>query len=126
MARTADAWPLASIQCVNRKPKSLWWSTWPGALGLGLASALMVVAGSFTTIVYVLLTADVSGTDKTATSTGPNTAVRIVGGVLAIAMWALPVLTVVWARRKWLGYLLLGLALSVGCFVLGLGMMGIV
>lgn len=57
--------------------------------------------------------------------TGPGPAPRVIAGILAIITLALPPLTLRWARKKWLGYLLLGLALSGVGSIAGLVMIGV-
>lgn len=57
--------------------------------------------------------------------TGPDMTWRAIGAGVAIASLALPVLTVRWARKKWLGYLLLGLGLSGVASVTGLVLLGV-
>lgn len=102
-----------------------WWSTWPGALGAGLGSLLLGSAGSFGLLVYLLLPVDnQSGTDQLLSSV-PATGSIVAAAAGALALLALPVLTTLWARRAWLGYVLLGLVLSAVGGVAGLVWIGI-
>lgn len=50
---------------------------------------------------------------------------RVLGWVLAISWAVFPLLTALWARRVWLGYLLLGLALCAVTGGVGLVQQGI-
>lgn len=96
-----------------------WWSTWPGAIGLGAVSLAMVLTTFLALVLVALLSgpeADTEGTDY-----GPQPGVgigwRIAYIVVAVAFLAVPVATVWSARRKLLGFLiwaLLGSALILG------------
>ena len=66
---------------------------------------------------------DTAGVDQPLT--GPGAGPRIVMAVLGSASLALPVLTVRWARKIWLGYTLLGVTLSGVFCVAGLVLLGL-
>ena len=101
-----------------------WWMTWPGALGLGLAALLLGSAALVTGVAYLVIPPSTSaGVDFEIAS--PPVWKFVAFGVQALACLVLPVLTVAWARRRWLGYVLLGLALSAGLGVVGLVQLGI-
>ncbi len=106
-------------------PRRPWWATWPGALGCGVASLVLGGAGTISLLVYVALPVDnIAGTDI-VTDTAPSTVSMVVALIGAVVLLALPVLTTVWARRIWLGYMLLGLTLSAVGGIAGLVWMGI-
>ncbi|MFV0429934.1 MAG: hypothetical protein ACK5KO_10980 [Arachnia sp.] len=111
---------------MRKRQRRIWWATWPGALGLGLVS--MVLAGiPAAMFVYYALSAVAStaGTDAVAVE-APSVLVRLSYAVAGVIMAALPVLTVILARRRWLGYLLLALAASLVATMAGLANLGIV
>lgn len=103
-----------------------WWSTWPGAIGLGVASLLMAGTTSML-LALVAILADPgggAGTDMDADS-GMGTGVRVTYLLLAVLFLALPVWTCWSARRRLLGFLLWGLigslvVLSVGLYLFGI------
>lgn len=104
--------------------KQLWWATWPGALGFGLASLLLVAPAVFSAIVYLSLSTDDSaGLDYQVQ--GPGLVPRVLALLFAVGSAALPVLTVRWARKRWAGYLLLGMGLSVAALIVSLFLLGI-
>lgn len=101
-----------------------WWTSWPGALALGSASLLAVAPGVLALAGTALLpAADTVGVDTV--SRGPGTGVRWLAAGIAVGALALPIFTVRWARRRWDGYVLLGLGLSLLVGAVGLGMVGI-
>lgn len=100
------------------------WATWPGALGLGALALLMGGPGIVALTATAVLPADDSAGVDFAVS-GPGWPVRVAALVVAVAALMLPVLTVRWARRKWAGYVLLGLGLSAVVGVVGLFLVGI-
>lgn len=109
---------------MNRRQRRTWWATWPGALALGAGSLLLALPGMVTLIGTALLpAADSAGIDVEVA--GPGIVVRILAVLGGVAALAMPFLTVRWARRKWAGYVLLGLALSALAGAVGLGMLGI-
>lgn len=104
--------------------KRIWWATWPGALGMGLISFALAGIGMLTGAIGLLVPPpDQTGIDFEV-QTQPLWmtllwAAQVLAGVTLI------VLTVVWARRKWAGYVLLGLGLSAVIGVVGLAQFGI-
>ncbi|MEO7587076.1 MAG: hypothetical protein ABIS84_03505 [Arachnia sp.] len=105
--------------------RRIWWATWPGALGVGLLSLLMVLAGAVPLALFALLaTSDPSGTDATVVE-APGIGLRVLWMVLAVVSLVLPVVVVVLARRRWLGWMLAALVGSGAVLASGLGMMGI-
>lgn len=104
--------------------QKIWWGQWPGALGLGLASALLASAG-FITGLFGLLVPDTRnvGTDRQAPEI-PWWLLPLSLTLVAAAV-ALPVLTTLWARRRWAGFVLLGLGLSSVVGFVGLVQVGI-
>lgn len=105
--------------------RGIWWSTWPGALALGLVALAMVVFTAGGLIILALLSApDGSGLDVGVES-GPPVALRLLWVVLGLAALALPPVVVVMARRAWLGWVLTLLALCAFVMAAGLWMLGI-
>ncbi|NHB84807.1 hypothetical protein G7085_09885 [Tessaracoccus sp. HDW20] len=101
-----------------------WWTTWPGALTLGAAALLLGSAGTLTGLAYVVIPpVDSAGIDFEIAA--PPLWKSIGFGVQALAGLVLPVLTVFWARRRWAGYVLLGLGLAAVSGVVGLTQLGI-
>lgn len=120
----ANGWSDPSKLGVMARPRRIWWATWPGALGMGLAAALLASAGIFTGLVGLTVpAASNAGTDLQPVDTPgwmvPVSIALVAGGVV------LPVLTAWWAKRKWAGYLLLGLCLSALVGIVGLFQIGI-
>lgn len=105
------------------KRRPLWWAGWPGALGFGLGSLLLVAPAIFSGIVFLTLGDEGSGTDVVVE--GPGVFPRILALLLVVVSVALPPLTVRWARKRWAGYLLLGICLSFACCLTGLILLGI-
>ena len=84
----------------------------------------MILPGVLALVGTALLPADDSAGVDVQLS-GPGAVVRVLAAVTGVSSLALPVLTVRWARKRWLGYLLLGLALGGVVGAIGLGMLGI-
>ena len=103
----------------------VWWATWPGALALGLVSLGLVALTSVGLILVALLPpTDGSGTDVDVAD-GFSLAGRLTWMVIGIACLALPPAVVVVARRAWLGWTLVLLALSAFVLAAGLWTLGI-
>lgn len=108
----------------GRRP---WWSTWPGSLGLGLASLAMAGTTSALLVLLALLSdpsGDAVGTDMPGES-GPGIGWRVFYVVMALLFLALPVFTAWSARRRLLGFLLWGLIGSLVVLCIGLFLLGI-
>ena len=106
------------------RTRPLWWATWPGAIGFGLVSLLMVAPAIFGSLLFISLAADDSaGLDYEVR--GPGLFARLLAVLLLVGSAALPFLTVFWARKRWAGYLLLGVCLSLTALLVGLFMLGI-
>lgn len=102
-----------------------WWSTWPGALGAGLGALVLGSAGWLGLLIYVTLPVDNQvGVDQVISSEVPVASV-VAAWAMLVVLLALPVLTMVWARRIWLGYTLLGLGMSATGGIAGLIWTGI-
>ena len=102
----------------------IWWATWPGALAMGFASFVLGSAGLATGLLYVII--------APADSTGIDFEVQaqpvwrlLVAVAQALAGVVLPVLTAFWSRKRWAGYVLVGLGLSVALGIVGLFQLGI-
>ncbi len=86
----------------------------------------MVAVTAVPLVAAALLPAgDVSGTDVTA-GDGPATAWRIVWALAGAVSLVVPVAVVVAARRQWLGWVLVGFAVSAVVFGVGLGALKII
>ncbi|GAA4894215.1 hypothetical protein GCM10025789_09300 [Tessaracoccus lubricantis] len=105
--------------------RRIWWSTWPGALGLGLLSLLLVAPGTVAGLI-VLLIPDTGGAGVDFSVDTVPLWQQVFAWVAIAAAVVLPFLTALWARRAWLGYVLLSLGLSLVVGVIGLGLFGIV
>ena len=104
--------------------RRVWWSTWPGVLGMGLLAFLVAAPGPLAGLAWLVLPdLDSSGLDVEIAAPSPWLTVFAV--VQVAAGLVLPVLTARWARKAWLGYVLLGLALCAGVGVVGLVQLGI-
>lgn len=103
-----------------------WWSTWPGALGLGVTSLLLVSAPAVIFALYAtMLTDAVLDVDGLMLDLRPPLVLRILALLWVAVIVTLPVLTLRWARKKWLGWLLVGIggsafALITAFFALGI------
>lgn len=108
----------------RRQTKPLWWATWLGAIGLGAVSFVLVQVGFVPAALFAVLSAtDASGTDMTVES--PSTTPRVLSALLALSFLVLPVLTVYFARKKWLGWLLVALGASFLVMCFGLVQLGV-
>ncbi|MDO5678384.1 MAG: hypothetical protein Q4G35_12860 [Propionibacteriaceae bacterium] len=104
--------------------KRIWWGTWPGALAMGLLSLVLVLPGALAGLATFLIgDTGAAGIDFEAATT--PLWMRIFGGLAVASLAVLPALTVRWARKTWLGYLLLGLSISFVIGAIGLGLFGI-
>lgn len=106
------------------RTKRLWWATWPGALLFGLISLALVAPSIIASVLFVSLRGDDSAGLDYAVE-GPGLLPRLLAVILGVVSLALPAFTVRWARKKWAGYLLLGLCVSSVIFFIGLFMLGI-
>ncbi|MCC2594146.1 hypothetical protein LKO27_12085 [Tessaracoccus sp. OS52] len=112
----------------RRKDHRPWWSQWPAALLLGLGSFTMVLTGVIPLFLFALLTGPdtrPSGTEYDFEA-GPGIGLRIAYVALCLAFLTFPVITVRFARRRLLGFLLLALIASSAVMLWGLAMFGIV
>lgn len=89
-----------------------------GVLALLVASPALL-AGQWA---FALVGDDSAGLDHEVAAPGPWP--QVLGWVLLTLPLTVAVLTGRWARKKWLGYLLLGLTLSAVLGVTGLVLMG--
>lgn len=103
-----------------------WWSSWPGALGLGVASLALVGVPAVLLTVYATLPAvALQGTDRPIADAGPPLALRILALVAAAMILCLPGFTVRWSRKRWAGWMLLGMIASGVTFIGSLFALGI-
>src|SRR5699024_5883362 len=105
--------------------KRIWWGTWPGALALGLLSLLLVLPGALAGLLTLLIP-DTGGAGVDFAVEEAPLWHRVFGIISLAAAVVLPFLTVRWARRTWLGYVLLALGLSFVFGAIGLGLFGVV
>lgn len=104
--------------------RRIWWATWPGALVMGLCAALLASAGTAVGLIGLFVpVAGIQGTDQQAVA-APGWLFPLSLGLVAAGV-ALPVLTALWARRRWAGFVLLGLGLSVVVGAVGLVQFGL-
>ncbi|TRY18147.1 hypothetical protein FOJ82_08825 [Tessaracoccus rhinocerotis] len=112
---------------MGRGGRETWWSQWPVAILVGLGALSMVLTGVLPLLVFALLAGPgnlSSGTDL-APEAGPGIGIRIAYVALGIALLAIPAFVVWSARRRLLGFLLLGLIAAVLVMCWGLAMLGI-
>lgn len=107
------------------EPMRPWWSRW-WAVALWFLLTLLAVAPAVAGWTFwALISVDtVSGTDMQGDDASGDWT-RVLSAVGAVGALALPFLTARWARKAWLGYLLLGMALCVVVLMLGLLIFGI-
>ncbi len=100
------------------------WTTWPGAVVMGLIALAVSLPGVTVALAWLLLpNNDSSGIDF---QIAPPSAASMVGaGALVVTALTLAALTVYWARRRWAGYVLLGIVASFAIGVVGLFLWGI-
>lgn len=110
-----------------RGRREVWWSQWPVAILVGLGSLSMVLTGVAPLLVFALLAGPgnlSAGTDL-APESGPGIGIRILYVGLSVVFLVIPGFVIWSARRRLLGFLLLGL---IGAFLVmcwGLAMLGI-
>lgn len=112
---------------MGRGRKEAWWQQWPVAILVGLGALSMVMTGSLPLLVYALLAGPgnvSSGTDL-APESGPGIGIRILYIGLSLVFLAVPAFVVWSARRRLLGFLLLGLIAAFLIMCWGLVMLGI-
>lgn len=110
-----------------RERRRTWWSQWPVAILVGLGALSMVMTGVLPLLVFALLAGPgnlAAGTDL-APETGPGIGIRVTYVVLSALFLAIPVFVVWSARRRLLGFLLLGLIAAALVMGWGLAMLGI-
>ncbi|MBK7822350.1 MAG: hypothetical protein IPJ61_15140 [Tessaracoccus sp.] len=100
------------------------WTTWPGAVVMGLVSLAVALPGVLAAVLWLLVPHhDPSGIDFQPTA--PSPVWSVIAVVVPILVLTLAALTVYWARRRWAGYVLLGVTANlvvgfVGLFVWGI------
>ena len=93
------------------------WTTWPGAVVMGLIALVVALPGAAAALAWLLLPSyDSSGIDFVIAP--PSTASMVLAVLVPTLSLALVALTVYWARRSWAGYVLLGIVAN---FVVGVG-----
>ena len=93
------------------------WTTWPGAVVMGLIALVVALPGAAAALAWLLLPSyDSSAIDFVIAP--PSTVSMVLAALVLVASLALVVLTVYWARRRWAGYVLLGIVAN---FVVGVG-----
>lgn len=104
--------------------RRIWWATWPGALVMGLVAAVLASAGTAVGLVGLFVpVAGIEGTDQQAVA-APGWLFPL-SLSLSLAGVVLPLLTLWWARRRWAGFVLLGLCLSAVVGAVGLVQFGL-
>lgn len=107
--------------------KEKWWSQWPVAILVGLGALSMVMTGVLPLLLYALLAGPgnlSAGTDL-APESGPGIGIRILYVALSLVFLAVPGFVIWSARRRLLGFLLLGLIAAFLVMCWGLAMLGI-
>lgn len=104
--------------------KKIWWSTWPGSLLMGLVALVLAFAGFATGLAYLIIPPiDSAGIDFEIVA--PPAWLAVVYLAQALAAVVIPGLTFFWARKRWAGYVLLGLGLSMLLGIVGLVQLGV-
>lgn len=107
--------------------REVWWSSWPVVILVGLGALSMVTTGVLPLLVYALLAGPgnlSSGTDL-APEAGPGIGIRILYAGIGVALLAIPGFVIWSARRRLLGFLLLGLIAAFVVMCWGLAVLGI-
>lgn len=103
-----------------------WWTTWPGAVVLALISLTLVIPPAVVFTIYATLPSTAGeGTDTVVTGVGPSRVLRVMAGLWVVAVLSLPLLTLRWCRKKWAGWMLVGMMASVVAFISALFPLGI-
>ena len=89
------------------------------------AASLAMAAWGIVALLGTALLPDDGGVGVDFEVAGPGMVTRGVALTVGVAALALPVLTARWARKRWAGYVLLGLGLSAVVGAVGLVMVGI-
>lgn len=89
------------------------------------AASLAMAAWGVVALLGTALLPDDGGVGVDFEVAGPGMVTRGVALTVGVAALALPVLTARWARKRWAGYVLLGLGLSAVVGAVGLVMVGI-
>lgn len=103
-----------------------WWSTWLGVAGVGLVTLAMVAPGSAIVVLYALITGPESFAADAQLTGAPGPLARLGYVLLGVVFLVLPVLAMNFARRRWLGYLLLSLGIAAVVCLWGLWVLQIV
>lgn len=111
-------------QKAGRGPRRVWWATWPGALCMGLIGLVLSAPGAMAGLIWVLIPDnDSSGLDFEVAA--PPVWMEVLAFALPVVAVVAFLLTVYWARKRWAGYLLLGLGVSLIAGIIGLVFQGI-
>jgi hypothetical protein len=102
-----------------------WWATWWAVAAWFVLAALAVLPAVFGWLLYAFYPIENQAGIDMRVDSGPPAALRWAAAVAALAFAALPVLVARWARKAWLGYLLLGALLCIVVLAVGLWMFGI-
>lgn len=104
---------------------SPWWSRWWGVLVLGFTSFLLVAPALLTAVLYATYPEDLLQGTTRATTSEISSVVRVLGIVIALVLMVWPVLTVRWALKKWSGWMMVGMGVSLVAFFTSLIVLGI-
>ncbi|MFT3888154.1 MAG: hypothetical protein QM713_08340 [Arachnia sp.] len=106
------------------RTRAKFWTTWPGAVVMGLVALAVSAPGATVAALWLLVPAyDGSAIDFEVAA--PSPIWSVVAAAAVVMSLVLAALTVYWSRRKWAGYVLLGIGLSFAVGVVGLFVWGI-
>lgn len=103
----------------------VWWGAWPGAIALALLSLLLLLPGGAAGLVALLIP-DTGGAGVDFEVATTPLWVRIFGALGVASLVVVPLLILRWARKTWLGYVLVGFGLSLLIGAVGLGLFGFI
>lgn len=103
---------------------SPWWSRWWGVLVLGFVSFLLVAPALLTAVLYATYPDDLLQGTSRATTSEVSSVVRVLGIIIALVLMVWPVLTVRWALKKWSGWMMVGMVVSLVAFLTSLILLG--
>ena len=108
-------------------PPRVWWSTWVAVAAWALLALLAVVPALLGWGITAFYTFDnAAGTDMTVDSGHTPAWLQVLCVVAMAGALSLPVFVSRWARKHWLGWFLVGWAITGVVLIVGLAMFNIV